>query len=114
MENLTFKQYLESKEKLREAVGGTPTSVIEYEVRKYCTFMVGETIDEKKCVGLKPKQRIIIEWRYDSIDTPTANSIKFRGPKDIEEHEDHCSFWSTKKLQNWLVRHTIEGSKNGY
>ena len=42
MEKLTFKQYLESKSKLREAIKQTPVHKAEYVMRKYCKLPVGE------------------------------------------------------------------------
>lgn len=108
MEKLTFKQYLDSKEQLLKAIENTPVSVVEYEVKKYCSLTVGESEDDKSLVGLKPKQKIIIEWRYVSVDNPTPESIKFIGVKDADEDEEYCTFWSGNKLQKWLTRHATK------
>jgi hypothetical protein len=111
---LTFKQYLESKDQLRKAIENTPTAIIEYEVKKYCSLTVGETEDEKTLVGLKPKHKIIVEWRYDSVQDPTPESIQFVGLKDIDEDEKVSTFWTGSKLTKWLARHTTKEVNNGY
>lgn len=105
MEKLTFKQYLESKEQLLKAIGNTPVSVVEYEVKKYCSLTLGESEEDKSLMSLKPKQKIIIEWRYTSVDNPTPEAIKFVGVKDVDEDEVHSTHWTGTKLQKWLVRH---------
>lgn len=107
MKQLSFKQYLESKKQLREAIEQTPVTVIEYEVKKYCSLCIGETKQESRTVGLKPKQQIIIEWRYDQLDDPTPTYIKFNNIKAVDlDEEQHPTYWSGKKLQKWLIRHT--------
>lgn len=114
MEKLTFKQYLESKQQLRKAIENTPVSIVEYEVRKYCSIPVGETEDEKKLIALKPKQKIIIEWRYDNVDNPTPEYIQIAGCQTLCEDDKQPVYWSGTKLQKWLLRHTKRGEHNGY
>jgi len=114
MEQLTFKQYLESKTQLREAIKNTPISLVEYEVRKYCSVAVGKTEDEKKVIGLKPRQKIIVEWEYNDIDNPVPGYIKLVGLKDIGQDEQLPMFWQGKKLQKWLLRHTKQGHPHGF
>lgn len=114
MEKVTFKQYLESKSQLLKAIENTPTAIVEYEVCKYCSLTIGESDDDKSLVGLKPKNKILIEWRYDNIDEPTPVSIKFIGSKDVDLDEQFNTFWSGNKLQKWLSRHAKEGQNNGH
>lgn len=114
MEKLTFKQYLESKEQLREAIKNTPVSIVEYEVRKYCSLPVGETEQEKTLISLKPKQKIIVEWRYDHIDNPTPEYILISGCQTFCEDEKQQTYWTGTKLQKWLLRYTKQGENNGY
>lgn len=108
MQKLTFKEYLESKEQLREALLQTPVVMKEYEVYKYCSIALGETDEEKKIVGLKPKHHIIVEWRYDDVNNPTAQWIKFKNVKGMEETDEYSPYWENHKLQKWLTRHTKE------
>ena len=105
---LTFKEYLESKERLREAIEKTPKQVKEYTVSKYCKLVVGESKEEKEQINLKPKQKIIVEWLYNDIDNPTVTKITFNGVcPDIDSNE-YNSYWNPKKLQKWLMKNTYE------
>jgi hypothetical protein len=105
---LTFKQYLDSKEKLREAVNRTPKRTAEYTVRKYCKLVVGESKEEKEYVNLKPKHKIFVEWLYENTDNPTILSIKFDGVKDVPTNEERKSLWQGERLLKWLLRNTRE------
>lgn len=114
MDKLTFKQYLESKEQLLKAIHNTPTSIIEYEVRKYCTLPIGELEIEKETISLKPKNTIIVEWRYDDINNPTPMNIRFKGLKELDETEQYSTFWNSSKFQKWLIRHAYQGVNSGH
>ena len=103
---LTFKQYLESKEQLRKAVDNIPIATSVYEVIHYCSLPLGEYEEEKTVVSLKPKQKIVVEWKYDSIENPTPLSIKIQGVQNIDEDEQFQTFWENKKLHKWIRRHT--------
>ena len=104
--NLTFKEYLRSKEKLREAVQETPQQKKEYIVTKYCKLVVGESKDDKEQVNLKPNNKIIVEWLYENMDEPTPVNIKFDGVCTEVDSEDHNTYWQSYKLQRWLLRNT--------
>lgn len=103
---LTFKQYLESKEQLLKAVENVPVSSKIYEVVHYCSIPLGEYEEDKTVVNLKPKQKIVVKWQYDSLTDPTPLNIKLQGIKEIDEDEQYQTFWSNNKLQKWLKRHT--------
>lgn len=106
MEKPTFKQYLDSKAQLLKAIENTPVAVVEYEVKKYCSLTIGEDEDSKKVVGLKPKQKVVVEWHYDNIDNPTPEYVRLIGLKETDDMEQHDVFWSGIKLTKWLSRHT--------
>jgi len=106
--NLTFKEYLESKEKLREAIKVTPKQTVEYTVYKYCKLVVGESKDEKEQVNLKPNQKIIVEWLYNDIDNPTPLNITFEGVCPDIDSLEYNSYWQPQKLQKWLLKNTRE------
>lgn len=114
MEKQTFKEYLDSKAQLLKAIENTPTAVVEYEVKKYCSLTVGETEDEKTSISLKPRNTIIVEWRYDVPNDPTPEFVRLTGPADVDEHEKFQTFWSGSKLKKWLTRHTREGENNAH
>jgi hypothetical protein len=110
----TFKQYLAGKEQLRRAVENIPVTIIEYEVRKYCALTVGDNSDESSIIQLKPKQKIIIKWVYDNPKTPVPEYIRISTGGILNESYDHTTFWTTDKLQKWLIRHTREGVNYGH
>ena len=99
--NLTFKEYLESKERLREAIAQTPTRTVEYFVRKYCKLPVGSKT-EKAFISLKPKEKIIVEWLYEDINNPKPVIII------VEESNEHTTYWQGWKLEKWLMCNTKE------
>ena len=106
--NLTFKEYLASKEKLREAVTKTPQRVASYNVRKYCKLIVGESKKDKSQIVLKPNQKITVDWLYEDVDNPTPVIIKFNGPKDIDVKQVYNTYWQGSKLLKWLARNARE------
>lgn len=111
MEKLTFKQYLASKEQLREAIKRTPIQSIEYIIKRYCKLTIGESKDARDHVSLKPKQKIIVEWRYDNIkEIPTPMNVTFVGVGTVMEGQEYKVLWNGERLQNWLTKNTTERS----
>jgi hypothetical protein len=108
MEKLTFKQYLDSKEKLREAIKNTPVRKAEYVMRKYCKLPVGESKDDKKYIALKPKHKLVVEWMHTDLENPDLVSICFEGIDDVDASEEFKSFWSDERFKKWLLRNTRE------
>ncbi len=105
---LTFKEYLDSKEKLRFAIKETPQQVTEYMVNKYCKLIVGESKEEKEQINLKPNNKITVEWLYNDIDNPTPLKIMFEGVCPNIDSEEYKSYWQPHKLQKWLSKNTRE------
>jgi len=105
--NLTFKEYLESKERLREAIKETPQQTTRYTVDKYCKLIVGESKDEKEQINLKPNQTIVVEWLYNDIDNPTPVKIMFEGVCPNIDSLEYNSYWQPQKLQKWLLKNTL-------
>lgn len=103
MDKLTFKQYLESKERLREAANSVPQQTATYDVRKYCKLVVGESKEEKEYIKLKPKNKIIVEWKYDDVDNPTCMSICFEGT-EVSQDQRFSALWAGDRLVRWLDR----------
>ena len=110
MKKITFKEYLESKEKLRQAISESPVYTATYSVKKYCKIPVGESKETKEYVALKPKQKVIVEWKYDDIDNPDIISLRFENVKDIATEELYEMFWTGTRLQKWLTTNTREES----
>lgn len=109
MEKLTFKQYLESKSMLLNAVNNVPRASVVYEVTKYCSIPIGESDEDKVLVGLKPKNKIVVEWTYSNPASPTPESIRLIGTTSVLDDEKSLPFWNGDKLTKWLGRHTQPG-----
>ena len=104
MRKLTFKEYMASKNKLRQAIQETPVASSTYLIKKYCKIRVGESRNARYEVALKPKQRIIVEWRYDDIKNPEPESIIF----DDVNTDEHDVYWTGAKLTEWLSKNAVE------
>ncbi len=104
--NLTFKEYLKSKDTLREALNDVPKQTKEYSVSKYCRLVVGESKDDKTQINLKPSDKMTVEWLYEDIDEPTPLKITFEGVCPSIDSESHATYWQSYKLQRWLLRNT--------
>lgn len=111
---LTFKQYLDSKDQLKNRLEQTPYSIREYEIKKYCSISLGENEQDKIIVGLKPKQKIIVEWLYTDINNPDIVGIKIQGRNTLNEDQQYKMYWSSEKMRKWLARYTREGIQNGF
>lgn len=107
-EKLTFKEYLASKEKLREAIKNVPTQKTEYVMRKYCKLPVGESKEEKEYVALKPKNKVIVEWLYEDVNNPSVVSLSFEDVDGVSESEEFSIYWSDDRFRKWLNKHTRE------
>ncbi len=102
---LTFKEYVESKTKLLEAVSNTPKQTSTYTVKKYCKLVVGESKQEKEYVNLKPNHNVIVEWEYDDVECPTIVGIMFECD-DVDSTDTYNCYWGGERLQKWLDRNT--------
>lgn len=105
---LTFKEYLQSKAALREALQNTPKHSIVYEVQKYCKLPIGDTRRSKEKVSLKPKHQIVVEWTYIKPDVSVATSIHFQNISEIDQTKIFDTHWSNQKLSKWLDTNTIK------
>lgn len=97
--NLSFKEYLESKERLKSACDNIPIVKHVYEVRKYCKVPLQENTDNdnKKYISLKPKDIIEILWEYENVDSPTPINIC------IGSDDENIMYfsWSDAKVRKW-------------
>ena len=105
--HLTFKEYLDSKEQLKAALKEIPIISSTYVVNKYCKIPVGENKDNKDFIFLKPKHKIVVEWKYINVDEPDVLSIKFIA-EGIDPETKSTIFWEGVRLRKWLFRNTKE------
>lgn len=110
MEKLTFAQYLETKQQLREAIEDTPVQEVRYAVRKYCKIPLGESKETKEYISLKPKQEVVIKWLYEDINDPTPVEIRFEGETLNEDvaAQKYNTFWTGERLGKWLSTNARE------
>lgn len=98
--NLSFKDYLDAKERLKLAGESCPRTKKLYEVRKYCKLPLLESIheDEKHYITLKPKDKIEILWEYESIENPSPKQITLT----FDEDQIMYFAWSEAKIKKWI------------
>jgi len=111
MKKLTFKEYIQSKTKLYEAIEKTPQRVALYTLRKYCKLPVNESEENKKHISLKPKQKLSVSWLYEDIDNPKPICINFPDVDNVDPTTKFSSQWKGERLLNWLIRNTFEEIK---
>lgn len=108
MKKLSFKEYLASKVQLKEAIMKTPIHTVTYSMNKYCKLPLGETKDKKQYISLKPKNKVIVEWKYEDINAPEIIKIMFEDVENIEESTEFKTFWVSERFQRWLRKNTRE------
>ena len=114
MQRIPLKQYMDSKRQLIGAIDRTPITTIEYEIRKYCTISLGESVDDSTIVALKPRQKIVIEWIYNDPQHPSPTKLSVVD-KDTDISEDHQSvYWTADKINKWLSRYAKDGRNKGH
>lgn len=114
MKHIPLKQYVDSKRQLLAAADtSVPTTIMEYDVRKYCTLPVGDE-EDPIILALKPRHMLAVEWVYEDQASPTPTKVEVfdRDTMDLIETED--VFWSGDKLNKWLMRHAKDGVSRGH
>lgn len=105
--SLTFKEYLaNTRRQLEEALTKIPVNIVEYRVLNYCRIMIGENIETKQSIALKPKQTVHVKWLYEDVNNPTPISIQFKGVDKVETEVEYEVYWSGEQLADWLDRNT--------
>jgi hypothetical protein len=109
MNKLTFKQYLDTKQQLVNAIAENPIQQSTYTVTKYCKLTV-EDENDKRVVSLKPNQMIIVEWQYEDINDncPTPLAIRFHDVDTVDESVDFDTSWTSEHIIRWLNKNTCE------
>jgi hypothetical protein len=108
---LTFKEYLESKEKLLEAIKSSPVQKSSYNVSKYCKLVVFNE-DQKQTILLKPGHQVIVEWIYDNLADPQPVNLQIEDIKNpMIDEISYTTIWKGMKLKEWLKKNTSETIK---
>lgn len=108
MKKLSFKEYLSSKQKLRESILKTSHCSATYSITKYCRLPIIED-DIKNIVSLKPNQFIIVEWFYENNNiTPIPISIIIEDATNNIDISTFNTTWSGNKLLKWLKKNSIQ------
>lgn len=102
-ERLSFKDYLNSKKTLLDAIESTPEEIVEYEVTTYCNLPIDDD-GEKQKVKLKPRNKLFVNWMYRDRDNPEVKEIQFEGT-EMDDTSQHPT-WSDERLLKWLMKNT--------
>jgi hypothetical protein len=106
MKRITFREYFESIQVLKNAVNAVPKKTSNYSLTKYCKLPILEADTNKNYISLKPKDVLEITWEYHNPDSPTPTSIKI-----ISENQEKTTIypaWSHAKFFKWVNNSTNE------
>ena len=107
MDRISFKQFVkESKTQLLSAITNVPTVVRSYDLTKYCSLVLEDDNGDPETISLKPKNSILIEWKYPTPQTPELHSISIINHEEIDSDDKYNTQWTTEKFNKWLSRHT--------
>jgi hypothetical protein len=97
--NLSFKDYLDEKQRLKAAGENCPRVKHSYKVTKYCKIPLHDGLneDDKVYISLKPKDKIEILWEYESVEHPTAKQITLTSNGEVMYFT-----WSNAKIAKWV------------
>ena len=112
MRHLSFKEYLDSKEQLKEAIARSPIQSHVYQITKYCKLAID--IDGKKTeVYLKPKQTISVAWSYRDVHdaNPTPITVSFHDTTNMDEIDKYNFAWPANKVGTWIDNNTSGASR---
>ena len=108
MTMMGFKEYYESKQRLRSACESIPRIRNEYRLTKYCKVPVFESLDDdgKTYISFKPKDRIEVLWEgvNEFDDYPTAKHIVLLS----EDGRKVFPCWNSNKIHKWIENNTNE------
>ena len=103
MANISFKEYLESKQILKTSIKESPVTETQYLITKYCKIPVFDN-GELKEIKLKPRQEIVMNWLHENTDAQKLESLRFI---DYMEDRIYKTKLADKKLDNWINKNTI-------
>lgn len=112
MDKISFKQYYDSKQKLKAAGEDCPRYFKEYVVNKYCKLPLLEDIsaEDKIYLSLKPNDKIKIFWEVTDLVNPVPRYIHILNEELLEDKKYFFS-WNLMKINKWLNLSTISSQK---
>lgn len=102
---ISFKEYIESKTDLLDAINNVPQKKVTYEVTKYCQLPIGESKEESELIKLKPNQKITINWIQPKTSRfPMLTYLMFEDSMTLDDRYK-CPLIENK-LAKWLLTNT--------
>jgi len=98
--NLSFRDYLQTKNRLKLAGEGAPRAKKMYEATKYCKVPLLEDRDneDKQYINLKPRDRLEILWEYAIKDDPTPIQVILT----FDDDQVMYFSWNDAKVKKWV------------
>lgn len=98
MTKLTFKEYVETKNQLLEALKQDPMAVQHYRLKKHTRLLA-----DNEGINLRPFDKVQMIWRYDrETMVPQQYESVIVNDKPIEIS------WAHTKMLTWLKNHCVE------
>lgn len=100
MKQLTFSEYISSKEQLLSSLNRNPISIQRYAMTKYAKISIGESLNAKDMFILRPKDIIKVKWEHINEDIKCL--------KMIIDGQEYPIYWKDEKVKLWLSKNTKE------
>ena len=112
MQKISFKQYYESKQKLKAAGEDCPKYFKEYTINKYLKLPLLEEVDseEKVYLALKPKDKLQIFWEVSDLVNPIPRYVRIISEEVLDDKKYYFS-WTLPKINKWLDLSTFSAQK---
>lgn len=106
IKKISFKDYLESKRRLQEAIQNEAHYTINYRITRYCRLVV-ENDSKKEPINLKPGHMITINWRK-LAESPEPMDITFENTKNTVPGKKYRTTMERFVFIRWLGRNSFE------
>lgn len=98
-EKISFTQYVESLEILKQSLQRLPIYKNLYIITTYCKLSVGKNLDNKEVIQLKPNTEIIIDWQI-------TNDKELQCLRICINNKKYKLYWKANKMDKWLSKNT--------
>lgn len=103
---MLFSEYINSKERLREAVKVHPQQTVGYNIRRACRLMI-QNSEGKQYLPLNIGHIVKVIWLYENRKSSLPVRIFFKNVKNIDEDSRFYTSWSGDKLEKWLNKNSF-------